>query len=176
MKKLLLLSAILCGLSITSFAQTSPAPRTAKWNFGFEAGLPLGHLHEAYSSVFGAYAKYEYPVFKSTFITASTGYRRYFFTDELKQYTKSVVGEDRSGVGSIPIMIGVKHYFGDGLFAEGQIGKSFYTRKGSGSSFDYDLGVGYTFRNGIEISARYQGFNQSNVNTNIAAIRLGFRF
>jgi len=175
MKKLLLLLTLLCVFSISLFAQSSSSAKTGKWNFGLDLGLPLGDLHDAYSSVIGASVKYEYPLSTSTFVTLSAGYNRYLFTDYLKQYFKSF-GENRTSKGMIPIKIGVKHYFGGNLFVDGQIGREYSTQKNGGSSFIYAPGVGYTFKNGFEAGVSFNGYRENNSNSSVAALRLGFRF
>lgn len=176
MKKLLLLSAILFGLSIASFSQTSPSPKTGKWNFGIDAGLPLGNQSRVYSSTIGGYVKYEYPVSNTTFLTLSTGFNRYIYTNHYKNELK-YFGDTGTGDNTIPVNAGVKHYFGKGLFAEAQAGAAFYTAAGAKPAFIYSAGVGYTFKNGVEVGVRYEGLSQrNNFNFGVAAVRLGFRF
>ncbi|OOQ60984.1 hypothetical protein [Mucilaginibacter pedocola] len=173
MKKVLFVLTALCGLSLGAFAQSSS--EGGKWNIGLDAGLPLGSLHDLYSTAIGASIKYEHPVATSTFITGSAGYQRFFIKGDVKDALKAV-GVDKSGVGLIPVKAGLKHYFNEGFFAEAQAGAAFSTESGGSTSFVYAPGVGYTFSGGFEAGLRYEGFSQDGSNSGMAALRLGYRF
>jgi len=174
MKKVILLLTVLCGLSISSFAQSSSS-EGGKWNIGLDAGLPLGSLKDLYSFSAGASIKYELPIATSTYVTLSAGYQRFFIKGEVKDALKEF-GIDKSGVGIIPVKAGLKYYFNEGFFAEAQAGAAFSTEDGGSTSFVYAPGVGYTFTSGFEAGVRYEGFSESGNNSGMAALRLAFRF
>jgi hypothetical protein len=171
MRKNLLLLAVLCGLSVSSFAQSSQ--KSGKWNIGLDVGIPLGN--DVYSSVIGGAVKYEYPLAATTFLTFSAGYQRFLYDSDIKDYLNSF-GIDRSGINLIPVKAGLKHYFKKGFFGEAQAGAAFSTQKGDNASFVYAAGVGYTFMSGFEVGVRYEGFSSEGDNLGTAALRVAFRF
>jgi hypothetical protein len=59
-EKALLLLTVLCGLSISSFAQSSK--EGGKFSIGVEAGLPLGDVKDATNFVIGGSLKYDHPI------------------------------------------------------------------------------------------------------------------
>ncbi|TWR29415.1 hypothetical protein FPZ43_10720 [Mucilaginibacter pallidiroseus] len=173
MKRVLLLLTVICGFSMGAFAQSGS--RTGKWNIGLEPALPLGNLKSVYSFALGASVKYELPVASSTFITFSADYQRFFIKSDLKDALNSV-GIDKSGVGIIPVKVGVKTYFDQGFFAEAQVGAGFSTEEGGSTSFVYAPGIGYTFTSGFEAGLKYQGYSSDGANDGVLALRLAYRF
>ena len=121
MKKVLLLLTVLCGLSISSFAQSSQG---GKWNIGVDAGIPLGDMNNISNFAIGASVKYEHPIATATFVTLSAGYQRFLYTSDVKDALKAF-GIDKSGEGLIPVKAGLKHYFSPGFFGEAQAGAAF---------------------------------------------------
>jgi hypothetical protein len=172
MKKALLLLTVLCGLSISSFAQSSQG---GKWNIGIDAGIPLGDMNNISNFAIGASVKYEHPIATSTFVTLSAGYQRFLYTSDIKDALKAF-GIDKSGEGLIPVKAGLKHYFSPGFFGEAQAGAAFSTESGGGTSFVYAPGIGYTFTSGFEAGIRYEGYSQDGGNQGQAALRLSYRF
>ncbi|MFA6248025.1 MAG: outer membrane beta-barrel protein [Mucilaginibacter sp.] len=173
MKKVLLLLTVLCGLSISSFAQSSN--EGGKWNIGLDAGLPVGKLHNSTNFVLGASVKYEHPIATSTFVTISAGYNRFFYNDDAKALLKAF-GSDKSGEGLIPVKAGLKYYFSEGFFGEAQAGAGFSTESGGGTAFVYSPGIGYSFAGGFEAGVRYEGYSSDGRSTAMTALRVGYRF
>ena len=172
MKKVLLLLTVLCGLSISSFAQSSEG---GKWNIGVDAGIPLGDMNNISNLAIGASVKYEHPIATSTFLTLSAGYQRFLYTSDVKDALKAF-GIDKSGEGIIPVKAGLKHYFSPGFFGEAQAGASFSTEEGGSTAFVYAPGIGYTFTGGFEAGVRYEGYSHDGGNQGMAALRLAYRF
>jgi len=172
MKKVLLLLTVICGLSVSSFAQSSNG---GKWNIGVDAGIPLGNMHDISSFAIGASLKYEHPVATSTFVTLSAGYQRFLYSSDYKDFLKAF-DIDKSGEGIVPVKAGLKHYFSPGFFGEAQAGAAFSTESGGSTSFVYAPGIGYTFTGGFEAGVRYEGYSHDGGNQGMAALRLGYRF
>jgi hypothetical protein len=170
MRKTLLLAALLVGVALTSFAQTSKSSDQGKFSIGFEAGLPIGDASDFYSAVLGGSFKYEYPVATSTFLTGSVGYNAFLVKSEFKDE-----GE-KSSFGFIPVKVGLKYYIQNGFFAEGQIGVTFSTESGGGSAFAYAPGIGYSFDGGFEAGVRYEGWPKDGFTTSQIGLRLAYRF
>jgi hypothetical protein len=164
MKKLVLLLTVLCGLSITSFAQSS------KTSIGFEAGLPVGDAKDGFDAVIGGSIKYDLPIATSTYFTLSAGYNAFLSND----FTKAVTG--KSSFGFVPLKVGVKYYFDQGFFGEAQAGAAISTQKNGGTAFAYSPGIGYSFPSGFEAGVRYEGWSKDGGTTSQANLRLAFNF
>jgi hypothetical protein len=165
MKKVLLLLTVICGLSVSSFAQSSNG---GKFSVGLEAGLPLGDAHQVYKAIIGGSLKYEHPVATNTFVTLSAGYNSFLTKSEWKPFLGS-------SNGAIPVKAGLKYYFNEGFFGEGQLGAAFSTENGGGTAFVYAPGIGYTFGGGFEAGVRYEGWS-NNGTISQAGLRLAYRF
>ncbi len=113
--------------------------------------------------------KYEHPIADQLFLTGSAGYSRLLYKDDFK----SKFGV--SSVGFIPVKAGVKYYFDDAFFAEGQLGASFSTESSKTVLFAYSPGIGYSFANGLEAGIRYEAWSK-NGTTSQVALRVAYRF
>jgi len=165
MKKVLLALFILGATAFSSFAQSKDG---GKFSIGFEAGLPVGNVNNAFGSVFGGSLKYELPIAESTFFTLSAGYNSF----QPKGLYKDFGG---SAFGAIPLKAGIKYYLEQGFFAEGQVGAAFYTGDADGTAFVYSPGIGYTFAGGFEAGVRYEGWSKNGTIGQVG-LRLAYRF
>ncbi|MEB0262399.1 MULTISPECIES: outer membrane beta-barrel protein [unclassified Mucilaginibacter] len=150
MKKVLLLLAVVCGLSITSFAQSK---KDGKFSLGLELGVPVGNASTAYSAVVGGSLKYDLPIAPSTYFNVSVGYSSFIIKDRYKNFFSSY--------GAVPLKAGLKYYADRRFFLEGQLGAAFGTASGAGTSFVYSPGVGYTFDGGLEAGVRYEAWSDN---------------
>lgn len=173
MKKSVLTFAMAVSISVSSFAQTaqsvSPSNGGGKFSIGVDAGLPTGDAHQLFSSVVGGSIKYELPTAKNTFLTLSGGYQAYLIKSEFKS-----PGE-KSSFGFVPLKAGIKYYSSDGFFLEAQAGISISTESGGSTAFAYSPGIGYTFKGGFELGARYEAWTKDGT-VGQATLRLAFRF
>lgn len=172
MKKILFAILFVVGAAGTSFAQSSS--ETGKFSIGLNAGLPIGSAHDVSSFAGGLDLKYDLPIATGTFFTISGGYTRFFYKGEVKDALKSI-GIDKSGQGFIPLKAGVKHYFDQGFYGEGQLGAVFSTESGGGTGFAYAPGIGYTFAGGFDLGVRYEGWSKDGTTSQVA-LRLGISF
>lgn len=158
MKKLLLAILLVGGTAATSLAQSNR--EIPKFSIGAEAGLPVGDAGDVFSATLGASIKYDLPITTGLFFTVSGGYQRFLYKDEYRDALLAL-GVDRSGENFIPLKGGLKYYFNDGFFAEGQLGAVFTTGDNSSTAFVYAPGVGYSFTSGIETGIRYEGWSKN---------------
>ena len=171
MKKVLLLLTVLCGLSISSFAQSSN--ERGKFSIGFEAGLPLGDVKTSSNLVIGGSLKYDHPIAENTFLTGSVGYNKFLMKSEFKDAGLSFY--------AIPVKVGIKYFFAPSFYGEGQLGAAFATAKveglGSGSTtaFAYSPGIGYVLGGGIDLGVRYEGWSKDGTTSQVSA-RLAYSF
>jgi hypothetical protein len=164
MKKVLLLLTVLCGLSISSFAQSSS--EGGKFSIGLEAGLPVGDIKDAGGKLFiGGSLKYDQPIAAGTFLTGSAGYTSLSFKDE--------VGGGSAGF--VPVKVGLKYFLAESFYGEAQVGAAFSTESGGGTAFAYAPGIGYAFGGGLDLGVRYEGWSKNGTVSQVAA-RLAFSF
>jgi len=175
MKKLLLTLAILGGITLSSFAQSStgstssPAKGGIKFSIGAEGAIPVGDASDIYNAVIGGSIKCDFPLNASTFITLDAGYNSFMIKSDLKD----ALGQSSSGF--IPVKAGIKYYSAGGFFLEGQVGSVFSTQNGGGNSFAWSAGFGYTFDGGFEAGARYEAWTNGGT-IGQAGLRLAYRF
>ncbi|GGH20413.1 hypothetical protein [Mucilaginibacter phyllosphaerae] len=150
MKKVLLLLTVVCGLSISSFAQSR---NQGHFSIGFEAGLPVGDAADFYSAVLGGSLKYDLPIAKSTYFNVSAGYNSFIIKDKFKPVFGSY--------GAVPLKAGIKYFADQRFFVEGQLGAAFSTESGGGTAFVYAPGVGYAFDGGFEAGLRYEAWSNN---------------
>lgn len=169
MKKLLLCLAFLGFTAIAANAQSAKSDG-GKFSIGVDAGLPVGDAHKVSNFAIGGSLKYDHPIADQLFLTGSAGYTRFLYKSEIKD------AFGVSGEGFIPVKAGVKYYFDDAFFAEGQLGAAFSTESGGGTGFAYAPGVGYSFAGGLEAGVRYEGWSHNGSTTSQVALRVAFRF
>ncbi|MEO3404387.1 outer membrane beta-barrel protein [Mucilaginibacter sp. CAU 1740] len=168
MKKLLLCLAFLGFTAIAANAQSAKSDG-GKFSIGVDAGLPVGDSHKVSNFAIGGSLKYDHPIADQLFLTGSAGYTRFLYKSEIKDF----IG--KSGAGFIPVKAGLKYYFDDAFFAEGQLGAVFSTESGGGTGFAYAPGIGYSFAGGLEAGVRYEGWSKDGTTSQVA-LRVAFRF
>ncbi len=168
MKKILL-TLIVSAIALGSSAQSTTATIShGGLSIGADAGLPLGGLSNVYSAALGGSLKYDAPISSTINITISMGYQAWLVKSALQ-----LPGFKSDNF--IPLKAGLKVYVSPGFFLEGQAGVAIHTRAGGDILFAYSPGIGYSFKNGFEIGARYEGFTKDVTFSQVAA-RIAFRF
>lgn len=177
MKKLLSLTLVtILGLvSLTVKAQTEATPRTNGMEFkvGIGGGAGLTTEGSPFSYSVGADLRLQWDLSQYVAITASGGYTRLFNSDSFPAL------EDYH---FIPAIGGVKMFPAGGWYLAANIGAGFAIQDGSKTSLIFGAGTGYEWKNGLEIGARYEGYQQDStsstyqpVNSQIA-LRIGYNF
>ena len=127
MRKLLLLFVIVAGTAFSASAQSDKA----RFSIGFEGGIPVGNAKNVYSVAIGGSLKYEMPIAASTMFTLSGGYTSFKVKDDF--------GGGSSGF--VPLKAGIKYFFNEGFYGEGQVGAALSTESGGGTAFAYAPGM-----------------------------------
>lgn len=169
MKKLFLV-LIIAAIATTANAQVT-GNKPILFSLGLEGALPVGDFGDFWSFGIGGTAQGEYKAAEDLGITLNAGYITYS-------------GKELSGVkvpsfGLIPVLGGVKYYFGGGAYAHGQLGVGIGTDEGQGSSFMYSPGIGYMFAPGFDGLLKYVGLGNEGDNTgsrNSIGLRLAYNF
>lgn len=129
---------------------------------GVDIGFPTGDFAEVANIGAGPFAKLLFGITPSGEISATTGVAFY----SLKKDELGFGGyDDLKGTWTvIPILVGYRHNFINGIFLEPQLGMGVYalkakyqgnTESDSESAFTWAAGIGYAKKN-IEIGGRYQ--------------------
>ncbi len=146
----------------TSAATSNPT----RLSLGFDVGLPVGQYSDPYSVVVGGSLQVETMPASDLGLTLSVGYNNW-------SVKKTYNG---GSVGFIPILGGVKYYFGGGGFLHPQIGAAVGASREQGTSFAYSPGIGYQFSRNVDATLKYTGFSNKGGSLNNVGIRLGFTF
>lgn len=182
MKKILLLSVLICLISGKLFAQNSSAGTSegGKFSIGIDAGLPVGTSHDVYSFAIGGDIKYASQVAPDFAVSISGGYTELIgktFSYNYSDANSSVsFGGTTSNIGVIPVKVGGRYTANGttGFFIEGQVGAAFITQH-VGTAFIYAPGIGYSFAGGFEAGARYEGWVKDGTIGQVA-LRLAYSF
>src|SRR5919199_1366824 len=109
----ILIVLVTCDVSAQARRRTSaPASSPTKLSLGFDVGIPVGQYSDPYSVAVGGSLQVEVMPASDLGLTLSAGYLNY-------SIKKSYLG---GSVGFIPLLAGVKYYFGGGAFIHPQIG------------------------------------------------------
>lgn len=165
MKRLVLLTILLCGVVSMVFAQTASTTTNAtkpKLGVALETGIPVGDAEDVYAVGLGGSAKLEIPISQPFAATVTAGYMSMLVKDELED----ALGENRE---FIPIKAGAKYYFSKNFFGEGELGASISTEEGEDVAFAYAPGIGFSFpvsdRTAIDAGVRYEGWTREQSST-----------
>jgi hypothetical protein len=158
--KRILLTFLFVIITICTFAQT--AWKDGGFNVGPEFGIIAGKLSGDYTYSVGGSVKYDYLADNNFYLTISAGYVSIKYTDNYKLLTNQA-GFRGSSISYIPLKVGGKTYISSGLFFEAQLGTSFADASLGADAFIFSPGFGYSFNNGLELGARYEGWFQSGI-------------
>lgn len=125
------------------------AQGTRKFGIGLNAGAGTG---TAESFAIGGDIRYQLDVAKQLSIPITAGYTNVSLKDEY----------GGGSFGYIPVKAGLKYFFNDsgaGAYGLGEIGAAFSTTSGGGTSFVYSPAIGYAWSNGLDLGAKYEGYD-----------------
>ncbi|WP_316808789.1 hypothetical protein [Pedobacter agri] len=137
---------------VALFFTTNVNAQSKKLGIGVNVGAGT---NDAYGLAIGGDLRYQFDVDKQLSIPVTAGYTH-------------LVGKDIEGTnlkfsdyGYIPVKIGAKYFFdttGSGLYGLAEVGAGFgVTPSNAGTGFIYSPAIGYSWSNGIDLSAKYEG-------------------
>ncbi|HWB93707.1 MAG TPA: hypothetical protein VG605_17730 [Puia sp.] len=124
------------------------------WSIGVEPSLPVGNFNQYSAFGLGGSLQGEYKPGDRVGITLNGGFIDYF--------GKTVDNVKYPDFKYIPVMAGVKLYFGDIFYIHGQAGPGFGTN-GLGTSFWYGGGPGVSLGRAVDLEIKYTGWKQNEV-------------
>ena len=158
-------AAVALFFSTNVNAQSSP-----KFGIGLNVGAPTSNQR---SLAIGGDLRYQFDIDKQLSIPLTAGYTRLFGAE---------IGN--SGVNYpdhayVPVKAGLKYFFNDtgaGLYGLAEAGAAFSVGTYSGTNFIYSPAIGYAWSNGLDLGAKYEGFNHEGTNTGYFGLRLAYGF
>jgi hypothetical protein len=168
--KFLTIAAAVVAIATTSAsAQRSGDPMGVRLGVGISGGI--SDKGSPFEYGLGADARLQLDLSRELSITATGGYTRLMAKDNM--------GEDYD---FIPVKGGVKVFAIGNMYASGEMGAGFAIQEGSKTSLIYSGGIGYAWSNGLDLSARYEGYKQDSASSTyrpengIFALRLAYGF
>ena len=173
MKKLLFILVISSIAATVSAQKMTGSSKSAIISIGLDAGIPVGTEASALSSFFiGGSLEGDFKVAPELGLTVSAGYQSW--TIKKNTIYRIVFGKS---IDFVPVLGGIKYYFTPKVYGSGQLGVSFQTKNGGGSSFTYAPGIGFKISNNVDILAKYTGIASTSVgNLNSIGVRLAYSF
>lgn len=169
-----LLSVLLLAVLFTGFINAQ-----SKMAFGLQAGvaIPMGDFGDAYDMGFGGQGNFVYHINPMLDVTASVGYLTWSGNEA--DYTFS----------SVPVLAGVRYYFGKDKFkpyVAGELGMHFtsfdYEFEGisassSDSYFGFGVGAGFLYKMGpnldLDVNAKYNSISTEGSSSSYISIMAG---
>lgn len=161
MKKLILAIAIVAFTTIGAQAQ-SGKPTTL--SIAANIGIPTS---EGLSLAYGADFQADFAVASTTKITGSVGYEGYSWKG------------GGGSIGIVPILAGVKFFFGETgkMYGHAQLGYGAYTGKGSsGGAFAYAPSIGYYVSPNFDLALKYLASSKNSYTTGSLNLRAAYNF
>ncbi len=158
MKKIFLAIAILAF----TFNANAQDEKSTSLSVGANIGLPTS---TGYSFAYGADLQADFSVAPTTKITASAGYEGYSWKG------------GGGSTGLVPLLVGVKTFFGNGgkAYGHAQLGYSFFTKGGSGA-FTYGPSVGYYVSSNLDLSLKYLAASKGGGTLGSINLRAAYNF
>ncbi|MEO6327705.1 MAG: outer membrane beta-barrel protein [Ginsengibacter sp.] len=172
MKKLLSVIAVTLIAAGSLHAQDKTvSSKPVSFSIGLDAGVPIGIAGDVYSFIIGGSLQGEYMAASDLGITLSAGYKSW----SVKKDLQTTVGSNNFSF--IPVLAGIKYYFTPVVYGSGQLGVTFSTESGGGSSFTYAPGVGFKVSKNVDVLAKYTGLSpKGGGSLNEVGVRLAYNF
>jgi len=140
-------------VNINSFAQTQPDYRL---EFGLSGGKTTSTPGRG---VGGLDIRLEKSISNRFTGTITAGYEHYFSSNDMPAKGHYVY----TGTANVfPVKAGLKFFVDQNIYVGGEAGAGLGLSRGT-SSFLYSSSVGYTFRNGPDLSLKYEGFSRNTI-------------
>nr|WP_068892401.1 hypothetical protein [Pedobacter panaciterrae] len=143
-------------------------PMGVRLGIGISGGI--GDHGSPFKNSYGADARLQFDLTKELSITATGGYTRLMAKDNGTDYD------------FIPAKGGIKIFPIGSMYALGEIGAGFGIKENSKTSLIWSGGLGYAWKGGFDISARYEGYSQDSSSSTYQsyngqfALRLAYGF
>ncbi|WP_114941258.1 hypothetical protein [Mucilaginibacter endophyticus] len=166
MKKLFFIIAFIITKAVSS---ANAQQGSFKWNFGISGGIAKRQtFNEALGFDFGLETKIN-GIFSAT---AGIGFDHLFEHDFVNR--NKYAYPYGTPYNTVPFQVGLKADIGNGFYIATKAGLALGTRNSDyGSSFVWTPSAGYTFKNGLDISLRYEDYTSFKGSQNFG-LRVGY--
>ena len=154
-------AAVALFFSTNVNAQSSP-----KFGIGLNLGAPTNNN---YNLAIGGDRRYQFDINNQLSVPLTTGYTRLIAKD-------ASIYSDR---GYVPVKVGLKYFLNDtgaGVYGLAEAGLAIGVGTYSNTDFLYAPAIGYAWSNGLDLAAKYEGFNDGAISTGYFGLRLAYGF
>jgi hypothetical protein len=163
MKHLFSFLFILTVCTSAAYAQT---PDSWHIGFGIDAGVSTT---DAFKYALGGDIRVQKDFNQHISGTLTTGFSHFF-----DKYRTVPIGQPGGPYNVIPVKLGIKYFVADNLYLGGEAGAGFAFEQW-GTSFLWSPSVGLAFKNGLDLSLKYEDYTKDRATKNIA-LRLAYGF
>jgi hypothetical protein len=134
--------------------------------FGIDAGVATS---DAFKYALGGDIRIQKDFTSHVSATLTTGFSHFFEKDHFSGYSQY-----GSPYNVIPVKLGIKYFIGNNLYVGGEAGAGFAFEQW-GTSFLWSPSIGLAFKNGIDLSLKYEDYTKDNA-TKTLGLRLAYGF
>jgi hypothetical protein len=176
-------------LSLSLGVSAQYIPDTSRLAIGIDAGLPVGSIQSRYIFSLGASVRFDYPISKKSYVTASVGFNNFFLGDGSTTTQQAIINVPVPMLQTMPLKIGYKYFLIKGFYVQGEAGETLILNKGAeyatnSYAFTYSPGIGLVLkskkpRNYFDVGLRYEGvssFYNDSDKYNYWALHLAYSF
>jgi hypothetical protein len=160
-----ILASAVAALAIF-FSVNANAQDSRKFGIGLNAGAGVG---TGQSFAIGGDLRYQLDVAKQLSIPITAGYTNIQYKDEYGDIS----------FGYIPVKAGLKYFFNDsgaGAYGLAEAGAAFGVGDNSGTAFVFSPAIGYSWSNGLDLAAKYEGLSDNGATGGYVGLRLAYGF
>ena len=154
------------AFAIAVLFTTNANAQSRNFGIGLDAGITTSTNGKL---AIGGDIRYQFNVDEQLSIPVTVGYTN----------LSSKFGGVTYNYGYVPLKVGAKYFFdksGSGVYGLAELGAAFGTSTGGGTSFVYSPALGYSWANGLDLAAKYEGLRQNSSNTGYVGLRLAYGF
>lgn len=130
-------------------------------------GLNVGvGTHAGANLAIGGDLRYQFDIDKQLSVPVTAGFT-------------SIRSEDGAHYNYIPVKAGLKVFFSDtgaGAYGLAEAGAAFGTNTGGGTHFIFSPAIGYSWSNGLDLAAKYEGIPMNGITAGYVGVRLAYGF
>src|SRR5476651_2106866 len=158
--------ALFLSVSLNVLAQI-PSD-TSRLAIGIDGGVPVGSINTRYIASAGASIRFDYPISRRSYITASVGYNNFFLGNGATTTQQAILNVPVPTLQTMPLKLGYKYYLVNSFYVQGEMGETLILNKTAeyatnSYAFTYAPQIGILFKlkkhpgNFIDAGIRYEG-------------------
>ncbi|MET4082829.1 hypothetical protein ABIB40_002793 [Pedobacter sp. UYP30] len=154
------------AFAVAVFFTSNANAQSRNFGIGLNAGIPT---ETGGQFAIGGDLRYQFNIDEQLSIPITVGY-----TNLSYKY-----GNVKVNSGYIPVKVGAKYFFdksGSGVYGLAELGAAFGTDSPSKTSFVYSPAIGYSWDNGLDLAAKYEGLARDGRTGGYVGLRLAYGF